>query len=272
MGIIPDCKDPTLTAIKSQGYNVVRLPRVDLAPTNLLVSSGKTLQRLGDLLSVFVPQPGGPLPPPISADRPGPNIKGTKSADLKIDVGLNILGGLISALGGSALGINYAYSKAKSVQFEFGGTLENNAQVALIDAFLASASVNHYARAVADMLNADRVFVVTSTLKANALTVSAKDGQDHPLGIQVPVLQNAVGGNMKVAAATADASVVTYQGAVPLAFGFQAVQLIFDNGRYRTMKMVEAGKVVAEAVVLEGGAGGASDPDAPVMLETDLML
>ena len=33
MGILPNCKDPTLKALKSVGYNVVLLPRVDLRPT-----------------------------------------------------------------------------------------------------------------------------------------------------------------------------------------------------------------------------------------------
>ena len=52
---------------------------------------------------------------------------------------------------------------------------------------------------------------------------------------------------MKVSASGAGNSVVTFEGAVPLVFGFQAVRLIFDNGRYRTMKLIDAGGVVAEA-------------------------
>lgn len=164
------------------------------------------------------------------------------------------------------------------MQFEFGGTLENSAQVALIDAFLSSASINPYSHAVTQMLEADRIFIVTSTLKSSALTVSAKDNQSHSMGLDVPVIQNAVGGNMKVTAATADGSVVTYQGAVPLVFGFQAVQLIFEDGRYRTMKLVEAGSRVAEAVTIGGGedeerqSQESADPEAPLQLETSLML
>jgi hypothetical protein len=273
MGIIPNCKDPTLTAIKSKGYNVVRLPRVDMAPTQLLVANGKTLQRLGDLLSVFVPDPNGPPPAAISPDRPGPNIQGTKSSEIGLDIGLNILGGLIAALGGSQIGINFAYKQARSVQFEFGSTLENSAQLAQIDAFLASAAINPFARAVAQMLEADKVFVVTSTLKSATLTVGAKDSQNQSLGLDVPAIQNAVGGNLKVTSAASDNSVVTYQGSAPLVFGFQAVQLVFDNGKYRTMKLIDAGSRVAEAVAIgtvEGPA--AASADAPAMLEIDAML
>lgn len=273
MGIIPNCKDPSLTAIKSKGYNVVRLPRVDMAPTNLLVANGKVLQRLGDLLSVFVPDSDGPQPPAISPDRPGPNIAGTKSAEIGLDIGLNILGGLISALGGSQVGINFAYKKASSVQFEFGSTLENSAQLAQIDAFLASASINQYARAVAQMLEADKVFVITSTLKSATLNVTAKGSGNTGLGLDIPVIQNAVGGNLKVTSASSDNSVVTYQGSVPLVFGFQAVQLVFDNGRYRSMKLIDAGSRVAESVAIAAGSAPADGaPDAPAMLGVDAML
>jgi hypothetical protein len=269
MGILPGCKDPSLTAIQSKGYNVVRLPRVDMAPTQLLVSRNKKLQRLGDLLSVFVPAADGAPPPAIKPDAPGPNIGGTKSAELKLDIGLDILGGLISALGGSAIGVNFAYSRARSVQFEFGSTLENSAEIAQIDAFLASAAINPFARAVSEMLADDIVYVVTSTLKASTISVAAKDDQNHAIGLEVPVIQNAVGANMTVTALTSDASVVSYQGAVPLVFGFQAVRLVFDGGRYRTMKLVEAGSVVAEAAPIGEGAGA---EEARVLLESDTML
>jgi hypothetical protein len=271
MGILPGCKDPSLTAIQSKGYNVVRLPRVDMAPTQLLVSRDKKLQRLGDLLSVFVPAVGGPPPPAIKPDAPGPNIGGTKSAELQLDIGLNVLGGLISALGGSAIGVNFAYSRASSVQFEFGSTLESSAEIAQIDMFLASAAINPFARAVAEMLADDIVYVVTSTLKSSTISVVARDAQNRALGLDVPVIQNAVGANMTVTALTADASVVTYQGAVPLVFGFQAVRLVFDGGRYRTMKLIEAGSIVAESAATRD-PGAPTPEEAPVRLELGLML
>ena len=133
--MIPICKDPALTMLKSKGYNVVRLPKADLLPPQLLVRKSKSLQRLGDLTSVFLADPQV-APPPISADNPGPSIAGTKSANLDIGVGLNILSGLISSLGGSTLGLSVAYSRARSVQFEFSETRENNAKWPCSTSFL----------------------------------------------------------------------------------------------------------------------------------------
>jgi hypothetical protein len=265
MGILPNCKDPTLKALKSIGYNVVQLPRVDLYPTQLLVSENKRLKRLGELSSVFTAGLSAPPVPPVSADRPGPSIQITKSAALDLGVGLNILGGLISALGGSTLGLNLAYSKAHKIELEYSGTLENSAQLALIDQFLAGATVNPFATATKQMLEADMVYVVTSTLKSNKLTVKATDHNKQSVGIDVPVLAQAVGGNLKVTGSGATSTTVTFEGNVPLGFAFQAVKLIFDQGKYRSMKLIDGGGAIAEAV------GGDSD-DTPAMIDDDLLL
>ena len=265
MGILPNCKDPTLSALKSIGYNVVQLPRVDLHPTQLLVSENKRLKRLGEMSSVFSPGPGAPPLPPIGPDRPGPSIAITKTASMEVGAGLNILGGLISALGGSTLGLSSAFSKARSIEVEYSGTLENGAQIALIDAFLSGATINPFATATKQMLEADLVYVVTSTLKANKLTVKATDQNKNSVGIDVPVLAQAVGGNLKVSGSGAASTTVTFEGTIPLAFAFQAVKLIFDKGVFRSMKLIDGGGVIAEGTA-------AQDSDAPAMIDDDLLL
>jgi hypothetical protein len=111
------------------------------------------------------------------------------------------------------------------------------------------------------MLNDDKIYVVTSVLKSNKISVSAKDASKQSIDLDLPVVQEAIGFNVKVAGAQGRAGLVTFEGAVPLAFGFQAVQLIFDKGIYRSMKLVETGKVVAE--------GTENDP---VRLEVDEFL
>ncbi|MEX0306439.1 MAG: hypothetical protein AB3N12_03535 [Ruegeria sp.] len=261
MPIWKKCKDPALTTVKDHGYNVVQLPRVDLIPTQLLYSSNGKLRRLGELESVFVPAPDGPPAPPILPDQPGPDIEGTKSNEINVDIGIDILGGLISALGGSTLGISMAYSRAKSVTFAFSNTKRTETDLALVDQFLASVSINRYARAARDMLDSDEVYLVSSVIKSNAISVAAKTSGDADLTIDIPVVQGAIGGNLTVEGNAASAGLVKYTGAVPLAFGFQAIRLIFEDGVYQTFKSVEAGAVSAEAAAPD------LNPDVMLMMD-----
>jgi len=251
MPIFKSCQDPALTALKDFGYNVVQLPRADLLPTQLLYKSGRKLKRLGDLTSVFVPLPDGPAAPPILPDQPGPDIEGKRSADVSIDIGLDILGGLISALGGSTLGISMAYSQAKSVEFKFSATKRGETDLLLVDQFLASASINKYARAAREMLDSDKVYLVTSVIKSDSISVSAKGESNQSLKVEVPVIQNAIGANLEVVGDAEQATVVTYKGAVPLTFGIQAVRLNFVGDEYQRFQPVDAGAIAAEAA-LEG--------------------
>lgn len=269
MGILPNCKDPAVTALKSRGYGVVALPRVNLRPTQLLISDGKKLTRLGELHTVFPPVEGGQAVPEISADQPGPNINGTNSNNVDAGIGLNILGGLISALGGSTLGINLAYKRARWVQFEYAEVIENSCDPALIDIFLAATPINPLSVGAAKLINKDKAFVVTSTLKSRKIKVTAKDDQNNSIGIDLPVIQQAIGANIKVGSVGASNTVVEYEASIPLVFGFQAIQLDYDNGAYKAYKPVNNPGYSAETVTV---GESQPDPNAPVYAGTDLML
>lgn len=269
MGILPNCKDPAVSALKSRGYGVVALPRVNLRPTQLLVSDGKRLTRLGELHTVFPPVPGGQAVPPISSDLPAPNIDGTISNNVDAGIGLNILGGLISALGGSTLGINIAYKRARWVQFEYSDVIENSCDPALIDIFLAGTPINALSLGAKKLINKDKGFVVTSTLKSRKIRVSAKDDQNNSIAIDLPVVQQAIGANLKIGAVSGSTTLVEYEAAIPLVFAFQAIQLDFENGNYAAYKPVNNPGYSAEMVA----AGEAEpDPHAPVYASVDLML
>jgi hypothetical protein len=102
------CNGPTITYLKSYGYSVLRLPRRDFQPLQILASQGKDLVPLGALTTVMVSNGAIPLPP-MRANVQAATINGQRSSDLSIGVGLSILGGVIGAMGGGNLGIVASY-------------------------------------------------------------------------------------------------------------------------------------------------------------------
>src|SRR5690349_22455405 len=94
--------DPFINALKSFGYNVVRLPKPDMQPLQILAKNGDNLERLGALTTLLVP--GGAInQPKITSGTPVAPISGSRTGDLKIGLGLSILGNVIGAMGGSSL-------------------------------------------------------------------------------------------------------------------------------------------------------------------------
>lgn len=243
------CNDPYLDALRSFGYNVVRLPRADVSPLQLLARRGDTLDRLGDLATVVLPGDSVPLPR-IRKDTPAANLSGRRSGDLSLGVGLSLLGTVIGAMGGSKLGLELGYKNAKSVSFEFQGVLEDRVDVAALDQYLTDADVSPLSTHVTRLLDADSVYVTTATLKSRAIAVEAKSSKSTGVDVSVPEIRGVVGGNVKVGPEAATASKVTFEGSLPLVFAFQAVRLVYEKGCYRRFELVAAGSAFHKAAEL----------------------
>jgi len=235
-----NCSDEFIRSLKSFGYSVIRLPKADFKPLLILnYSEGRNLDRIGAITKLFEAE-DVPVPP-ISFDNVAGDIQGQRTSEMSIGVGLTLLGSIIGAMGGSNLGLNTEYKSAKKVVFEFHNVLEDHVDVIDLDQFLGAADVNPNALTVGKMLEADRLYIVTSVIKSTEFTVEASTSSGTKVALDVPVVQQIVGANVKVEGNQAQASKITYKGTIPLVFGFQAVQLFYHDGKYTSLKNLVAG-------------------------------
>ena len=209
---------------------------------------GKDLTRLGmvpDLVTA-----GEVASPRVRRDKsPGIDIEGKETSKVNVAIGLSILGSFIGALGGGKLGLEVGFNKARTVTFEYAGVMEDAVDVLALEKFV-KAGAHQPAHSVRDAGEAARRRGVRRHL-------GAEDEEDRGEGpgrgwravkVDVPVIQQAVGGNLKVDGAGTQESRVAFEGAVPVAFAFQAVQLVFDDsGEFLTTQQLRAGR--------RGGAG-----------------
>lgn len=238
--------DPFLTYLKSFGYSVIRLPRTDIQPLQVLVKEDTRLSRLGDLATIL--QPGSRVAlPRIKDNLPAANVSGERTRDLSIGVSLSILGSVIGAMGGGKLGLDVGYKNAKTAAFEFTDVLEDRVDLAEVDQYLTDADISAFSSHAAQLLEADAVYVLTSTIKSKKFIVQAKETNGAPIEIQIPEIQKVVGGTVKVSAAKETASKVAYEGAQALVFGFQAARLFYEQGRYTAFKPMAPGDGALEA-------------------------
>ncbi len=238
------CEDPYVRWMKRQGYCLVRMPRADLGPTQLLAHTGKDFQELGRLGALFVP---GETPlPPIQANVPVVDLQGSATGRMGAGLGLSILSGVIQALGGSSAGLEGTYQRARRLVFTFREVLRDNMEIIALDQFLAQAELRPLSTELGRMLDADELYVITAILKSRTLTVEAFGKDDAALAMEVPAVQQAVGGKVNVSSEQAALSKVTYEGPVPLVFGFQAVQLIYQEGLFSALKPAGSGLSLEE--------------------------
>lgn len=239
-----NCSDPFVKAMKSFGYNIVRLPKADIRPMQLLYSNGDNLERLGAVTKLLSAGDNIQVPQ-TSQDTPAANINGSRTGEMKIGLGLSLLGTVIGAMGGSSLGLDLQYKQAKSAVFEFQNVLEDKVEVVDLDQYLGDADINPASVYVGKLLEADKLYITTATIKSTKFVFEAKDSNGNGVKLDVPAVQGIVSTNIKVETESAVNSKLTYEGKIPLVFGFQAVQVFYDQGKYTAIKPVSSAAMKA---------------------------
>lgn len=237
--------DPLLNTLKDFGYNVVRLPRTNIRPLQLFEKQDNDLVFLGDIGKLFIEGKKAPLPE-ISPDELAGFINGQRTRDLSLNVGLSLLRGIIGSLGGSTLGLDVGYKNASALSFEFNDVKLNQIDRLDLSRFLNAAKIDTAVGPPAKLVEADKIYVITSIIKSTKFTAEAKKSDGTSVAVDVPVIQQALSGNVGVKTEGASQSRVTYEGQVPLVFGFQAIRLIYKDGTFTEAVPVRTGSVAAK--------------------------
>lgn len=226
------CKDPALTYLNGDGYNVIKLPRFGIEPLDVL-GRDQSLEKLGTISEVWtssvpVPQPGAPTPVG--------GLEGKKSSDLDIGVGLKILANALAGLG-SAIGLptlNTTYKSAKSVQFKFTNVISVQVTPFGVGKYLSAGSLDTGNPFVKNYFGNDGTeeYILTEVLKSDSVSVTAKRDANNEVKLDVPVLKGIVGANVDVKVGSSTEGEVVYTGKIPITFGFKAYQVFFADGAW----------------------------------------
>jgi hypothetical protein len=258
--------DQSLAFLRQYGFSVFRFPRASAQPLELMHREGKDLTRLGMLPDLVEPGAVKSLEVRREAS-PGIDIEGKETSRVNVTIGLSILGSFIGALGGGKLGLDVGFKNAWTVTFEYTGVMEDAVDILTLEKFIKAGKISPLIPAgTLEKLLDDEVYVLTSVLKTRKIVVTAQGEGGTDVAVDVPVVRQVVGANLKVEAAKTQDSRVAFEGPVPVAFAFQAVQLVFDDsGEFLTTQQIRAGDAAARALkpAALGGQGR-----GPVFLET----
>lgn len=213
------CKNSRRDYLNAFGYGTFALPKAGVVPLTMLTKNGNRLTPIGPLAATFPPGPTVAIPA-ISRHRTAP-ISGAQSRAIDAGIGLDILGTAIGALSGSSLGLKLAYKNASTVAFEFGDVSESSIDTNALDTYLANTPIDTLAGpGLRDLLDEDEVYVMTSVLEASQVSVRATASGGADLALEVPTVQQLVGGNVKVGGTGQSSSLLTYSSAdTPLGIG-----------------------------------------------------
>lgn len=228
------CKDPRLTYLNEQGYNVIRLPRKGILPLGVLGRDHKAKNWLGTLDQIWQSEVPPPAPGP---PQPVTSLQGTKTSEIKLSFGLDILANALSGmLGGNAPSLDAAYKGAKSVQFAFQDVRSVGIDPFVVGNFLAKGDLadrNPLVKRYFSNLKDIDALVITEVLEAKSVGVIAKKDSTKSIAVDVPQIQAVLGAKVEVSATDGSNVEVKYEGPEFLVFGFKAFGIGMLNGEWQ---------------------------------------
>ena len=227
------CKDPRLTHLNEMGYNVVRLPRQGIRPLGVIGKDDSALEYLGSLDQIWdspraVPPPG---PPNLVAA-----VNGTRTSDIKLSLGLEILANALSGLFGvTAPSLDIAFKDSKTVQFRFTNVREVSIDPFAIGNYLSGGDLRPGNAFVANYFGRGNgeAFLITNILQSNAITVIGKDDGGTEVSVKLPELQKLVGIKGSVTLSDSTGTEITFTGTEYVTFGFKVFGIGMSNGMWQ---------------------------------------
>jgi hypothetical protein len=263
----PKKKDPSITYLNALGYNVIKLPKVGIAPLSL-IGRRQTTSYLGTLASMWTgPELTLPGPQPASV------VNGQKSAALDLGFSLNLLASTLAIFGASSPSIDLSHTSAEAIQFSYSGVTSTAVDLGMLGGYLPQGRLN------ADNITVQQYFgrpdasayLIYEVLRSSSITITATDSASNAVALNVPEIQGLVGAKVSVKPSNAASTAITFASAegVAVTFGFKAVKLLLAGD-------LATGKLTFEDVAPSGDIAfgvpslgvAASAATAPGVFET----
>ncbi|MGB7373276.1 hypothetical protein [Pontixanthobacter sp.] len=194
-------------------------------------------------------------------------IEGTAKRIHNISIGLSILQGLLSALGGAKMGLSIGFENASEVTFSYADVTKDIVSAVELEMFLRTAKAPD-SGLLKGWLD-DNLWIMTSVLKSKKIEVTAKDSHGQNLELDVPVIRDAIGGNLKVSRPSSSSTGIAFEGEVPLPFAAQVYKVrrfSGDDPDSLSLREAKAGSVVLKSMAAKSADDMQIADDIPLIL------
>jgi hypothetical protein len=258
---MPICSDRAAKALSNEGYNLVRYPRPNIMPLDILAGAQSPLQWLGPIRVVWKTTAAAPVPEVGNT----PKFTYERSGEFKGSLGMKILQGL---LGGALKDVAANASIAASSTLSFAYESPTQLSVALFDIgeYLQTGDLNSENMAIKRYLAIDNAlethfYLITEVLRARKLLVRISGGSAQSLQADATALQGLVAGHAEIANKRENSTEVAFDGGEDVTFAFRAYELGYVDGQWVLIGAAD------KTAFLSGGSAGAQFGVLPVQIQ-----
>ena len=208
--------DAITEALKRQGWTAIPFPNSSFRLLTLIFERSGARGHSNDF-EYLAPGIAGRLT--VEDIDQVPDISGERSQTRDVSLGLSILSGLISALGGGTLGLKAGFKNADKVTMTYSGLSAQAISPVALQQSISSVPLPA-GGLLRDWLD-DNLYVASAVLSARKISIEAAKSSGQEAGLDVPVISGAVGGNVKVTAGNDAKSKVIFESDRPAPIALQ---------------------------------------------------
>jgi|SRR5579862_6593043 len=231
---MPVCRDPAISQLSSLGYDVVRFPREDIRPLDLIIEHGSEFSRYGYLPNSWHSKTSPPDAKPLA---PGANIKSVTTSELRGRFGLQALVELLGRISFTLSG-----NKQCSVQLSAEDSVITSCSFDLVAQYIRDGEVDSDS-ATADALfdDSNRAWLIFEVVASNKLRITVGQMSEAEAKIAAEEISKTLAATAEASHVTSTGNTVTYERTLPLVFGFKSAELTYE-GRWKLDPPARAGK------------------------------
>jgi hypothetical protein len=271
--------DPVVEYLRSTfGANIVRIPRASLRPPEVLAARNGQTKTMGQLADILLGASSFALAPGDLHDVPAPSALAARTRSVAVDLGIDILGGLLQGFGIPKIGLGGAFEPKSAISFNFHDVRRLYVETNRLGRLLQNSAIDRANPATTPYFEDQdpwRLLLIDSVLTSPGFTVTASRSRTVSANVDLPAVQQLLADvSAKVSVSSSSSSTVSFTGRERLTFAFTCLEVTLD-AEARIVGLAGYGQrttiqgLVEPAEDVTAGLSGVLLSDDPGMLDLD---
>ena len=249
--------------LSEYGYNLVALPKEDIAPLMLLYKNGNAVSAVESTVDKLFTITDAALPV-VTKDKIVTSIDGGASVFFDAEGGVSILDWLLKTLKMGKFSAKTEIDATHKVKITYENVKEDKVDLLVLDSFISGSDpVKGKFNAFKEKLEDSELYVINSVLKSNSFSVAVEDAAGTKVDIEATV-KGIVDANVIISKNKNNEITLKHTNAdTYIVFAFKAQQIIYDQKEWWQFFKKEEAKFRIkdqQGVILRGEEQIATNP------------
>ncbi len=227
--------------LTSYGYNLVALPKEDIAPLLLLYKNEDSLGSLDGTLDNFF-YIGDKEMPELILNKTVSGIEGSTVITYDAEGGLSILDNLLARMKMGKLGGKLKLDSNDTITIKYEDPKEDKVSLLALDNYISTSNPSKKKfTTYQEKLEKSELYVVNAVLKSNSFSITVQDSNGQELDVEATI-KGLLDANTNLSRNKKNFMTLTNPTGTPLVFAFKAQQIIYEPTAWWQFFTKEKGK------------------------------